>query len=1025
MIQVHGYSPHQFVFGRGVNIPDDLLSEPLSVVPATASLTEENLAKSQAMRTTARIALARLQDDRSARVALLARPRKQFEFKPGDSVAYWRCQKWIQGKLQQGGRWYGPAVMIGTVGKNLILIHRRQLLRCAPEQVRPSTTEEKQLSTTPQAELLGIKNLIEQGGLQSKNYIDLVPEAYPPMQADSEASDVQMGLQMQSEQDQPDQFAPSIPSHSEPPPLNPSGVESVPAGTNEPESPNPDVVPASADADDKAAVPNDASVSAPSSSDVAPSDNRGNNYGPIRRRVTGKDGPMAFYRPPAMKQDDFVEVMKEVVPQLLEQVLTPGVESSASHKRPADDVERSPSEAAEPASSRARINEVLSVQDCSDLLALVDKVPSEVFMAEYLKKKMAKELPHSRNAPELQKLVDEGKLSEWQTLLSKPNAVRVHYGKAAERIKRDFAHRFIGSRFVLTRKPIEEGKEVDPLDCSTFLVKGRWCLQGHLDPDLNLKAESGLLKSPTLSQLGRMLLMQIIASQKWDLQLGDIKGAFLEAGPLDPKFKPLYAHQPPGGIPGMPRDAVIEVLGNVYGQNDAPAAWFKEFDTVVQSLGWSQSKLDPCLYTLREGSRLVGIMGVHVDDTALGGAGTLFTRSIEQLKSRFPYRKWRQREGEFCGAWYHQHDDNSIHMSMKSFAERIRPINVPKNSAPEDPLSDPQVRILRAVNGSLNWLSSQSRPDLSVQTSFSQQSFPRPTIQDFRKANQAVRRAKLESQLEIIFKPIDLELLTVVCHSDAAWANVGSHTQAGYVIAFTEKHLQDGQLSSWCPATWRSFRLSRAVSSTLAAEAQAMSIASSTVEWLLLLLSETIDGPLEIAKCRDVLQKRQPILDLLRKARAEGSLDMVVAEVLAEHGDEFELIPGGESMTDASKRRMLSPPESEAVVSGPDLSKGITGDSPVSFGTKMPAGIQDLDHWGKTLLLTGKYERSKMSYAEIVASERKEHVSYCAWMLAQRNRVDLTVQVKDFIRYLHVKSLSDSVAESCFEGSTVRRQMKA
>ena len=87
------------------------------------------------------------------------------------------------------------------------------------------------------------------------------------------------------------------------------------------------------------------------------------------------------------------------------------------------------------------------------------------------------------------------------------------------------------------------------------------------------------------------------------------------------------------------------------------------------------------------------------------------------------------------------------------------------------------------MNGSLNWLLSQRRPDLSVQTSLSQQAFSKPTVQDFRRANQAVRRAKLEGELEIFFKPIDLDKLTVVCHSDAAWANVGSHTPAWYVIA--------------------------------------------------------------------------------------------------------------------------------------------------------------------------------------------------------------------------------------------------
>ena len=94
---------------------------------------------------------------------------------------------------------------------------------------------------------------------------------------------------------------------------------------------------------------------------------------------------------------------------------------------------------------------------------------------------------------------------------------------------------------------------------------------GHFDPDLTEKASEGMLKSPTLSELGRMVLMQTISS-------------YQRAGPLEP---------------GLPKDAVIEVLGSVYGQNDAPAAWFREFNWTAVSIGWTQSKLDPCLYTLR------------------------------------------------------------------------------------------------------------------------------------------------------------------------------------------------------------------------------------------------------------------------------------------------------------------------------------------------------------------------------------------------------------------------------------------
>ena len=796
----------------------------------------------------------------------MARPRRSYDFKPGDSVAYWRNQKWVHGHLQLGGRWYGPAVVVGHVGRNLIVIHRKQLLRCAPEQVRPSTTEEKQLVTTPKVELLGIKNLIDQGSLQSSSFIDLVPQSYPPMVVENESEHKSLGEQLQQPQQQ-DPFMPAVPvaprigddpapvNDDEQPPNEPADTQdSQGSPTVFDDPPDDGMTPAvSANVSGAAGEPSSADASSSSVSST---------YGPMRRRISGKDGPMSLFRPPGMKQDDFVEVMKDVVPQLIEQAILNESTRDPASKRTHDAVEQSSSAEASssPSSTRPRLHEALSVQECTDLLHVFTSSSHEVFMAEYLKKKMAKELRHSNNPPALQKKVDEGKLTEWQTLLSKPNAVKLHYGKAAERIRQTKGDRFIGSRFVLTRKSTQEGCEINENDLSSFNVKGRWCLQGHLDPDLQAKAEEGMLKSPTLSQLGRVTLMQVLASKGWLLQLGDIKGACLEAGPLDDRFKPLYAHQPAGGIPGVPQDAVIEVLGNVYGQNDAPSAWFKEFSSHVQSLGWCQSKLDPCLYTLREGENLVGVMGVHVDDTALGGMGPKFEESIVSLRRRFPYRKWRIGEGEFCGSWYRQEKDGSIHMSMESFSDKLRPINVPKGCSPETALSDAQIKVLRAVNGSLNWLSSQTRPDLAVQTSLSQQAFPKPTISDFRRANQAIRRAKQERDLGITFVPIPLEELTVVCHSDAAFANVGSHTQAGYVIGFTNKSLQNGVLSSWCPATWRSYRLNRAVSSTLAAESQAMSTATGTVEWLLLLLAETVDGALEVPKCRDVLSRRRPIV---------------------------------------------------------------------------------------------------------------------------------------------------------------------
>ena len=842
MIQSYGYTPHQHVFGKNPEIPSDLLSEPLHVVPATASLTDDAMAKAQAIRTAARKAVIETQDDKALRRAFSARPRLMQQFQPGDLVAYWRCQKYQQGHVILGGNWYGTAVVIGNVGRNYVIAHRKQIFRAAPEQLRPATTEEKMLVTTPNTELLGIKDMIEGGTFRSHQFVDLVPGHYPTMAEPPVAPEGSPQVDTQASPEGIQAVPGTEPSASEPSaPSAAPGVEEGQGIFDDPQSSNPKAEPAPAD---------DVSASVGGSSA---------SYGPLRR-VRTKNGPPSLYRPPSMRDDDFAELMREVVPQLVEQA-TRDVDESMHPKRALEN----PDQTDEPAGHKPRTgshDEVLSAQDINHLSELFKEQSTtiEVLIANYLQKKTSKEIPPTNNPLNLQEAVDESKLAEWSTILEK-SAVRIHYGKRAAAIREKHSDRFIGSRFVIVKKAMDESRPIDEDDPQTYRVKSRWCLQGHLDPDLDKKIEAGLLQSPTLSQMGRMLVMQLIASHGWLLQLGDIKGAFLEAGPLPEQFRPLFASQPKGGIPGVPQDAVIEITGNLYGQNDAPLAWHKTFDDEAQNIGWQRSKFDACLYYLRdESNKLCGIMGVHVDDTAVGGSGPHFERAIQALKKRFPYRKWRCGEGEFCGSYYVQcPKSHEISMSQQMFADKLRPVSIPKNAKSDDALSHNQIRMLRAINGSLNWLASQSRPDLSVQTSMSQQAFPNPKIQNLREANQAIRRAKQHRGLKIKFSPIPRDELMVCCHSDAAFANVGTHTQAGYIIGFSQKSLHDGALTNWTPVVWKSYKMPRAVSSTLGGESQAMSAATGTVEWLNLLLTEALDGQFDIRQCRSLLAKRPPI----------------------------------------------------------------------------------------------------------------------------------------------------------------------
>ena len=121
------------------------------------------LQRANAARVAARKAMLECQDDRALRAALRAPPRVHRPFASGDWVFYWRTQKSVDGLRIEGGRWYGAAMVLGHVGKNVIVAHRKSLLRRAPEQLRHATSGESTVAEFPQNELLGIRNLLEKG----------------------------------------------------------------------------------------------------------------------------------------------------------------------------------------------------------------------------------------------------------------------------------------------------------------------------------------------------------------------------------------------------------------------------------------------------------------------------------------------------------------------------------------------------------------------------------------------------------------------------------------------------------------------------------------------------------------------------------------------------------------------------------------------------------------------------------------------------------------------------------------------
>eukprot|EP00434_Breviolum_minutum_P007465 symbB.v1.2.006587.t1/scaffold387.1/size215482/10 len=183
--------------------------------------------------------------------------------------------------------------------------------------------------------------------------------------------------------------------------------------------------------------------------------------------------------------------------------------------------------------------------------------------------------------------------------------------------------RIIKARWVLVWK-----KSSDP-DVKTKTPKARLVLVGWQDPELGRVATD----SPTLRKETKSLVLSVCAAQRWTLWGADIKTAFLsgDASCRDIFFKPPVEVQE---WMSLSSQDLMRLEKAAYGLAEAPRAWYLRLCREMKETGLQQSKLDPCLFTLRSKSgELEGICGIHVDD--LLGEDELFVKQ-EKTKKKNP-----------------------------------------------------------------------------------------------------------------------------------------------------------------------------------------------------------------------------------------------------------------------------------------------------------------------------------------------------------------------------------------------------
>ena len=371
-----------------------------------------------------------------------------------------------------------------------------------------------------------------------------------------------------------------------------------------------------------------------------------------------------------------------------------------------------------------------------------------------------------------------------------------------------------------------------------------------------------------------MLFLHWVASHGWTRNwfVGDISNAFLQGAPLVGKA-PMYMRPPKQGLRGVMAGQLLRLLKPVYGRPDAPRAWYEELARILcQELQFEKSIVDPAMFMLREPSgKLVGLMIVHVDDVMVCHDGSPFASEIvERLRRRFPFGTWQrvceQSSGiSYCGKEVKvvtREGETQIMLAQNGFIDgRLQQMEVSKNRRvqPEACATDEERTNYRSIVGSLQWLVTQSRPDLAFEVNQLQKRVSDLRVHDLLRANQAVKEV-VQHRMDIVFKNLgpDAELVT---YTDAGlYSSVGVemherevddllqssrdkklvYSQKGAVVGFVRRGSTElkSQPTHMNVVDWKSSTNKRVIESSFSGETHAALMGHGMARFCQVLLSE-------------------------------------------------------------------------------------------------------------------------------------------------------------------------------------------
>ena len=397
----------------------------------------------------------------------------------------------------------------------------------------------------------------------------------------------------------------------------------------------------------------------------------------------------------------------------------------------------------------------------------------------------------------------------------------------------DTGQKAISCRWVINNKIKSDG--------SSF-VKARLVARGFEEDSSSIQTDS-----PTVGKESFKAVLAIAASKKWTCNSIDIKTAFLQGANIE---RNVYLRPP---READSKGHLWHLQKCVYGLNDASRYWYMRVRQELFKLNMSPSKYDKAIFYWFHQGELAGVITAHVDDFFWCGTKHFKSCVIDELRNIFLFGEEHSEIFRYVGINVQQQENGKISLNQNNQIEKLETplISYERMANKDSPLNAEELRTFRGICGQLNWIASQSRPDLSFDVCDLSCRIKNAKVADLLRAMKVIRKAKA-SRVSLKFPDLDLSTMKVVIYSDASYGNLpDGASQGGHIIFLCDS---DGKCA---PITWSSTKIKRIARSTLATECLALQDATDAAYLISSLVSE-------------MLYSSEKLIDIVAKTDSKG-----------------------------------------------------------------------------------------------------------------------------------------------------------